>query len=213
MRTPMMAERPPAKIVRAECLDALAYARHAHGNQVDLSGAPYTDHLERVWTRLLADPDIPTLRAALLHDVLEDTGLTVAELDADGFGEVIPVVEAVTRQDGETYEDFICRLVAGADVRAQRLKLADLMDNLAPARVALQPSRSRVTRYLSAAEALINILAERAQTVRWGDLERQGDLEFVGGQNLTGDARRDRALLERALAKPLTKNDTRVILK
>jgi (p)ppGpp synthase/HD superfamily hydrolase len=66
--------------------------------------------------------------AAVLHDVVEDTPVTLGDLRAEGFPEtVVDAVEALTKRQGESYEDFILR--AAANEIARTVKLADLLDN------------------------------------------------------------------------------------
>lgn len=63
---------------RAETL-----ARAAHAGQVDKAGAPYAAHPARVAAAVAGDPLAEA--AAWLHDVIEDTGTTLADLRAEGF--------------------------------------------------------------------------------------------------------------------------------
>ncbi len=66
--------------------------------------------------------------AAALHDVVEDSSVTLGDLRAGGFPEsVVEAVEALTKRPGESYEDFILR--AAANKTARTVKLADLLDN------------------------------------------------------------------------------------
>jgi (p)ppGpp synthase/HD superfamily hydrolase len=66
--------------------------------------------------------------AAVLHNVVEDSSVTLSDLRAEGFPErVVEAVEALTKRPGETYELFILR-AASNDI-ARTVKLADLFDN------------------------------------------------------------------------------------
>ncbi len=130
---------------------AIALAAQAHGGQIDKAGAPYILHPLRVMLRL----DTPeAMQAAVLHDVLEDTSVTVDALRDAGFSDpVIEAVEALTRRPDETYAAFIDRVKAHPVAR--RIKLADLEDNLDLRRLPDPdfPSRSdldRVKRYYRA---------------------------------------------------------------
>jgi hypothetical protein len=85
---------------------------------------------------------------AVLHDVIEDTHITMDDLRAYGFSEpVLAALDAVTRRDGESYEAFIQR--AKADPIGRRVKIADLIDNSDPSRLPImgQRDRDRVTKY------------------------------------------------------------------
>lgn len=64
-----------------------------------------------------------------MHDVLEDSDMTVSDLRSEGFSEdVLAALGALTRRDGEDYMDFIRRL--SSNPLAVRVKLADLEDNM-----------------------------------------------------------------------------------
>jgi (p)ppGpp synthase/HD superfamily hydrolase len=119
----------PAVVVLAEAL-----ARRWHAGQVDRLGAPYVDHPAAV-AGLLAAAGAPAAwqAAGWLHDVLEHTGATAAGLATEGVpGEVVRLVEILTRRPGEDYLDFIGRVCA--DPAAVRVKIADALHNLDPAR-------------------------------------------------------------------------------
>ncbi|EPX61510.1 Guanosine-3',5'-bis(Diphosphate) 3'-pyrophosphohydrolase [Cystobacter fuscus DSM 2262] len=81
---------------------------------------------------------------AILHDVIEDTGLTLDQLAAEGFpGYLLEALDSVTRRDGETYEAFIAR--AAANAIGRRVKYADLRDNADLSRIAA-PTAADVAR-------------------------------------------------------------------
>ena len=85
----------------------------------------------------LTDPDARVV--ALLHDVVEDTGVTLDDLAALGFpAAVLAGVDAVTRrkdakEEEEDYFDFVRR--AAADPLGRQVKRADLLDNLDESRI------------------------------------------------------------------------------
>ena len=85
---------------------------------------------------------------ALLHDVVEDCGISLDELRRRGAPEaVVAAVDGLTRRDGETYEQFIDR--AAGDPVARRVKLADLEDNMDVRRLPEvgEKDRARLDRY------------------------------------------------------------------
>lgn len=87
--------------------DAIAAA--AHAGQLDKAGQPYIDH-PRAVAELVREHGPNAVMAALLHDTVEDTDVTLDQLRAEGFpAEVVDAVDAVTRREGETYMDFIRR--------------------------------------------------------------------------------------------------------
>lgn len=111
---------------------AIAIAAEAHAGQVDKAGAPYILHPLRVMLRL-DDPD--ARMAGVLHDVLEDTEVTLERLRSEGFSEsVLSAIQSVTKVPGETYEAFVAR--AAQDPIGKRVKLADLADNSDLSRIA-----------------------------------------------------------------------------
>ncbi|EKT4465548.1 GTP pyrophosphokinase [Pseudomonas juntendi] len=104
---------------------AIAMATKAHEGQFDKGGAAYILHPLRVMARVTT----PEQRiVAVLHDVLEDTPLTLSDLAREGFPlKILAAVLALSRRDGESYEAFVMRL--GVDPLARQVKLADLADN------------------------------------------------------------------------------------
>ena len=122
-------------------------ATQAHGEQKDKAGNPYIDHPRRVAERLeAAGASAQAVAAGWLHDVLEDTPTTTADLAAVGIpAEVIDAVTAVTKRPGEPTEDYAARIRASA--LGLQVKEADLADNCDPARMALldENTRERLT--------------------------------------------------------------------
>lgn len=104
---------------------AIEIARKAHEGQVDRGGAPYVEHPLRMMERV--GPEEAKI-VAVLHDVVEDTPVTLEDLRKEGFSEnVVEAVEALTKRPGESYELFIFR-AASNDI-ARTVKLVDLLDN------------------------------------------------------------------------------------
>jgi len=98
--------------------------------------------------------------AAVLHDVVEDTDVTIERLEAEGFSElVLRAVEALTKREGENYEAFIER--AAANPVARVVKRADLAENSDLSRIPIptEKDRQRVEKYrraIAQLEALSN---------------------------------------------------------
>lgn len=117
--------------------------RRAHEGQIDKSGRPYYLHPLRVAMRL-AFFSIEERHAALLHDVVEDTRVTLTDLRGEGYDErVLELVALLTRDlpRGESHRDYLQRIVDSRSVEALRVKLADVYDNLSPARMRWLPPR------------------------------------------------------------------------
>jgi len=115
---------------------AEAMARAAHATHVEpLSGDPYVYHLERVAALVESDDEKAT---AWLHDIIEDTPTTAADLRAAGIAEaIITAVELLTRTGSEPYAAYIGRIKASGNALALAVKRADLKDHLRPKPVPL----------------------------------------------------------------------------
>ncbi|MBC7545976.1 MAG: HD domain-containing protein [Candidatus Sericytochromatia bacterium] len=111
---------------------AVALAAQAHLGQLDKAGAPYILHPLRVMFRCQSDE---ARMAAVLHDVVEDTPITLDDLRQRGFADsVVAAVDRLTRSPDETYEAFIDRVKT--DPIALEVKIADLEDNMDVRRMA-----------------------------------------------------------------------------
>lgn len=100
----------------------IAYAAH-HG-QVDKCGIPYIFH--PIALAQTMDDEVSCC-AALLHDVVEDTAITMEELEKEFPPEVIEVLRLLTHDDGEEYYAYVRRIKTHPIAR--KVKLADLAHN------------------------------------------------------------------------------------
>ena len=131
---------------------AIEIAASAHAGQVDKAGNPYILHPLRV---MLSLASIEERIAGVLHDVVEDTRITLDDLRSEGFSEaVLAALESVTKRDGEDYATFVLR--AAADPIGRRVKLADLADNCDLSRIAspTQKDHDRIAKYRAAIESI-----------------------------------------------------------
>jgi guanosine-3',5'-bis(diphosphate) 3'-pyrophosphohydrolase len=119
---------------------AYVFAARAHKGQVRRSGEPYLSHPLEV-SRMLSEMklDCTTLAAGLLHDVLEDTEVTAADLQKEFGKEIADLVEGVTKisrvqeSSPETRQAESIRKIILAmtdDLRVIFIKLADRVHNL-----------------------------------------------------------------------------------
>jgi (p)ppGpp synthase/HD superfamily hydrolase len=107
--------------------DAIVIATNAHASQFDKGGNPYILHVLAVMHKLRSD-DLELKSIAALHDTIEDTDVTYADLRAAGMSErVIDGVRALTKQRGQTYEEYKAGVFGNVD--AMRVKQKDLMHN------------------------------------------------------------------------------------
>ena len=159
--------------------EAVALATRAHANQVDKAGEPYIGHLIRTaahLVRLFPDATPAEIQAAILHDVLEDTGTIEPDLAAAGIEpEVVAMVRDLTRPAGVTdYKDWIHWLTNHASTGALRVKLADNTDNRDPERCRKADMRTEMTnKYERAAHVLQGALEWRAAHVGDARAEHQ----------------------------------------
>ena len=132
-----------------ELLDiALDIATKAHKGQFDKAGAPYIFHPIRVANRCLTDEE---KIVALLHDVIEDSNITSSDLLSYGFPRtIVEAILSVTRNEDESYEDFVKR--ARLNPIGRQVKIHDLEDNLDITRLAqvTENDIARLNKYISA---------------------------------------------------------------
>jgi GTP diphosphokinase / guanosine-3',5'-bis(diphosphate) 3'-diphosphatase len=169
---------------------AYVYAMKAHGEQRRASGDPYFSHPLEV-AAILTDLklDDATIAAALLHDTIEDTEATRAEID-DMFGRDIgALVEGLTKlkkldlvtREAKQAENLRKLLLAIADdVRVLLIKLADRLHNMRTLHYMPPESRKR------AADETIEIYAPLAG--RMGMHEMREELEDLAFQELYPEA-------------------------
>ena len=103
---------------------ARALAARMHEGQTDKAGLPYITHPERVAGRL-EDPAAQVV--GWLHDTVEDTSLTLAEIEARFGPETAAAVDAISRREGEAWSDYLDRVQANPVAR--QVKISDLIDN------------------------------------------------------------------------------------
>jgi GTP pyrophosphokinase len=131
-------------------------AKEAHKGQVRKTGAPYITHPLAV-AKMLAETglDAPTLAAALLHDTVEDTNVTL-EMIRDDFGdEIASLIDGVTKLDRVRYTNreqaqaaTIRKMVVAMaqDVRVLIIKLFDRLHNMRTVYALREEKQGRVAR-------------------------------------------------------------------
>ncbi|RYF02610.1 MAG: HD domain-containing protein [Oxalobacteraceae bacterium] len=111
---------------RSSPLDrAITLAVAAHEGQVDKGGTPYILHPLRV---MLRQTEIAHRIVAVLHDVVEDSDVTLDTIRADHGDTIAEAIDALTKREGESYDDFIRR--CAMNVIARDVKRTDIEDNL-----------------------------------------------------------------------------------
>ena len=146
-RSPMIYTEMTGKAMR------LAY--QAHHGQVDKAGIPYIFHPIHVAEQMT---DEFSTAAALLHDVVEDTFVTLEDLEKEGFPpEVTEAVAVMTRDETIPYMDYIAQ-VKKNDL-ARRVKLEDLRHNMDYTRLPVvdEEAKRHLERYARAMEVLTEV--------------------------------------------------------
>ena len=143
-----------AKADEALLNKAYVYAMRAHGHQQRASGDPYFSHPLEV-AAILTDLklDDATIATALLHDVIEDTETTRAEIDTLFGHEIGQLVDGLTKikkldlvsKQAEQAENFRKLLIAiSSDIRVLLVKLADRLHNMRTLEHMKPASRQRI---------------------------------------------------------------------
>ena len=132
---------------------ALEIAAVAHAGQLDKAGKPYILHPIRVMLSV-STPD--EQMAAVLHDTVEDTSVTLEDLADAGFSsDIISAVQALTKMDGESRLEAAQRAVR--NTVARQVKLADVADNMDMSRIPNPTSRdhARLEEYKRVRQVLL----------------------------------------------------------
>ena len=127
---------------------AIQIAVEVHINQKDRNGNPYILHPIRVMMQVDSEDE---QISAILHDVVEDSNLTLDDLKNEGFSEtIIDTVNALSKRDGEIYDDYITRV--SLNKTAIKIKLADLEDNMDLKRLNIltEEDKNRLAKYYKA---------------------------------------------------------------
>src|SRR5438094_5999575 len=169
---------------------AYVYAMKAHGEQKRASGDPYFSHPLEV-AAILTDLklDDATIAAALLHDTIEDTASTRAEIDQMFGPDIGALVEGLTKlkkldlvtKEAKQAENLRKLLLAIADdVRVLLVKLADRLHNMRTLTYARLETRRRM------AEETLDIYAPLAG--RMGMHELREELDDLSFRQLNAEA-------------------------
>ena len=105
---------------------ALRIATQAHLGQVDKLGNDYIGHPIRIAETFPDNSDLQSI--SYLHDVLEDSGETEEGLKALFPSHIVDAVVAITKKQGQSYDDYLGQVKANE--MALAVKLADIEDNV-----------------------------------------------------------------------------------
>ncbi len=196
---------------------AYSFGERAHGGQRRLSGEPFISHSAEI-AGILLDlnlVDTTTIAAALLHDVVEDTAVTVEDIEAEFGSAVALLVDGLTKighlkfrsREERQVENYRKLLLSMArDIRIIMIKLADRLHNMRTLEYLPDEKRRRI------AQETRDIYAPLAHrfgmaTIRW-------ELEDLSFKFLEPDAyralakkvqakRKERERMIAAIAEPL----------
>ncbi|NOX68995.1 MAG: bifunctional (p)ppGpp synthetase/guanosine-3',5'-bis(diphosphate) 3'-pyrophosphohydrolase [Gammaproteobacteria bacterium] len=137
-------------------LRAYKFGADAHAGQTRLSGEPYISHPLAV-AQILADMhlDGQTIAAAILHDVIEDTEISVSDLEQQFGGEITLLVDGVSKLDqiqfdshaeaqAESFRKMMLAMIE--DIRVILVKLADRLHNMRTLGAMPPNKQSRIAR-------------------------------------------------------------------
>jgi GTP pyrophosphokinase len=169
---------------------AYLFARQYHENQMRDSGEPYMVHPVMV-AHILADMrmDLVAMQTGLLHDVVEDTSVTVEQVRKEFGHDVAHCVDGVTKlskldfssaeeRQAESFRKMLLAMVE--DIRVIMVKLADRLHNMRTLGYLSQERRERTAR------ETIEIYAPIAHRLGMGKV--RGELEDLAFQHLEPDA-------------------------
>ena len=186
--------------------DAIILASRNHAGQTDKLGEPYILHPVRVMSKL-SDPAARIV--AVLHDVIEDTSVTIDEIrNAGASKEIIDALLVLTKDEDKDYTQYL-RAVRDNPL-ARIVKLADIEDNEDPGRLNKLPedTRKRLQKKYSKAREELSLPYERGVAIvlyhgkgdgcntyvdafiekNKGDLMLEGQMIFTGGDSEFGDS-------------------------
>ncbi len=109
---------------------AMKIAYKAHEGQFDKGGIPYIFHPAHIAEQMDTENRVCI---ALLHDVVEDSGVTLGDLKKEFPRAITDAVEVLTREPGMDYLDYISGVCTNID--ASLVKMADLIHNMTDERM------------------------------------------------------------------------------
>lgn len=188
---------------------AIDYATKQHDGQTRRSGEPYITHPLHVAGSLIDwGMDIDSVIAGVLHDVIEDTGAEVADIEQQFGHDVAFLVDGVTKvgraragmRNLESYQeqtkDNLTKLLiaVGQDVRVLIIKLADRLHNMQTLQFKSEPKQKKIAR------ETIEVFAPLADRLNMGRVRVQ--LEELSFRYLTPkEFERTKTLMDSRLKK------------
>lgn len=129
---------------------AMIIAATLHFQQQEIDGTPYVSHIMYVATQMDTTEE---KIVAILHDIVEDTEMTLKDLSTSFSERVVKAIDALTKRDDEIYIlEYIPRV--GANELARVVKIQDLKHNMKLERLGRPPTKRDIARYRKYSEAL-----------------------------------------------------------
>lgn len=136
--------------------EAIKLAKKAHETQLDKEGKPYFFHPITVMAML--DTEVEMI-VGVLHDVVEDTPVTLDHLRETGASEeIISAVDAISKRKDEELETYWDRVIANP--LARRVKLMDATHNADPRRLAQFESEEKREKFRTKYATIIDLMSE-----------------------------------------------------
>ena len=135
---------------------AIGIAVEAHRGQIDKAGKPYILHPLRV---MLSGKTENEMICGVLHDVIEDTPVSIEMLAAEGFSQtILDALLLLTHEHNVPYQDYIASI--SRNPLAVQVKLYDLHDNLNRERLGILTleDERRMEKYKKSQEYLLRFL-------------------------------------------------------
>ena len=136
---------------------AIEIAAKAHAGQTDKGGKPYILHPLTVMMNF-CNTETEQI-CAVLHDVIEDTDITLDDLRKEGFSEeIITALDCLTKRKDENYNDYISRILTNPT--ACIVKQGDLANNIDLTRIPnpTEKDKERVKKYSEAADRVMDAI-------------------------------------------------------
>ncbi len=152
--------------------DVIRIAVNAHDGQKDMVGNPAIAHVLAVG---LMGKNEQEQKAGFLHDVVEDTEMSIADLRARGVEEdVLSAVDLLTHKDGISYEDYVKGIVMSGNKTAIQVKLNDLHHNLWRAKMAVESVDASTKERKELLEEIVDIAVRHDKAEKYIQSEIRG---------------------------------------
>ena len=152
--------------------EVIRIAVNAHEGQKDMVGNPAIAHVLAVG---LMGKNEQEQKAGFLHDVVEDTEISIADLRARGVEEdVLSAVDLLTHKDGISYEDYVKGIVMSGNRTAIQVKLNDLHHNLWRAKMAVESVDASTKERKELLEEIVDIAVRHDKAEKYIQSEIRG---------------------------------------